>query len=144
MQREGKSMSENQKELPSLETDAYRAIIAARNFAADWWQSEPEIEPSQQSRVYEALGRLDEGTLFSFNDDETWPLIEEALVSALNTCKSGYGDYAARKDTRYDQLFTSEQEHLRRLMESWKSLRNARQRLLDRQAAQEIARKMGG
>lgn len=144
MQREGKAMSQKQRELPSLETDAYRAILAAREFAADWRQSEPEIEPSQQSPVYEALDRLDEGTLFSFNDDDTWPLIELVLVNALNACQSGYGDYAVREDTRYDQLFISEHEHLRRLMESWKSFRNARQRLLDRQAAQEIARKMGG
>ncbi|MFY2826591.1 hypothetical protein [Ruegeria sp. MALMAid1280] len=136
-------MTKDLPELPPFEIVVYRAILAARSFYAEWQRHGPEVDPEMQRSVSIALEHLDEGTLFSFNDDDTWLSIEQVLINALNACQDGYGDYAVREDTRYDHIFLAEQERFRRLMESWKGFRDARQRVLDRRRASKVAAEMG-
>ncbi len=76
--------------------------------------------------------------------EEMWLSVEHALVSALNALQDGYGDYAACEDTRFDQLYLTDQERLRRLMEGWKCFREARQLVLDRCEAQRLASSLSG
>jgi len=47
--------------------------------------------------------------------------------------------YAHREDTRYDEVLLTEIEGGRRLMESWKAFKAARQVLIDRKRAARIA-----
>lgn len=131
-------------DLPSLQMLALRAIRAGKDFAREWRLKAPDVGEEEGSQITETLKRLDERDFLSFQDETVWPVIERLLVEALNDCQEGYGDYALRKDTRYDHLFLPDQERLRRLMESWKVFRNARELLLDRRSAGVIAGKLGG
>lgn len=136
-------MDNQPTDLPSLQMLALRAIRAGRHFADDWRANGPDVGETKGAQIAETLTRLDHREFLAIQDETVWPVIENLLVDALNDCREGYGDYALREDTRYDQLVRADQERLRRLMESWKAFRDARQLLLDRRWAAAIAGKLG-
>ncbi len=137
-------MDKPSSDLPSLQVLALRAIRAGKDFAKEWRLKGPDVGETEGAQIAETLKRLDNREILSIQDETVWPVIEQALVVALNDCQDGYGDYALRADTRYDRLFLPDQERLRRLMESWKAFRDARELLLDRRWAAVIAGKLGG
>lgn len=132
-------MTKSSPDLPSLEGVALRAIQAAREFADDWHNHGPDVDEEEGFQIIKALSRLNEGALFSTEDETTWLTIEQSLILALNDWQDGYGDYAARENTCHDQLVRADQERLRRLMEGWKYFRNMRQLLIDRRQAVRVA-----
>lgn len=132
-------MTNPTSDLPSLEYIALRAVQAAREFVDEWQIHGPAVDQGEGPQIIETFNRLDEGNLFAPEDESTWLTVEQSLIMALNDWQDGYGDYAAREDTCYDQLVRVDQERLRRLMESWKFFRNTRQLLIDRRQAARIA-----
>lgn len=138
------NMEISPSDLPSLQMLAFRAIRAGRQFAKEWRANAPDVGETEGAQIAETLTRLDDREILAIQDETVWPVFENLLVEALNDCQEGYGDYALREDTRYDQLVRADQERLRRLMESWKAFRDARQLLLDRRWAAAIAGKLGG
>lgn len=137
-------MVNSASDLPSLQMLALRAIRAGKNFADEWRLNAPDVRETECAQIAETLNRLDHREILSIEDETVWSVIENLLVEALNDYHEGYGDYALREDTRYDLVFRPDQERLRRLMESWKAFRDARQLLLDRRWAAAIAGKLGG
>jgi len=127
-----------QQELSDLQAHVLHAIHMARNFAELFREEVVGIDGLSSLKLDETLKRLDEADLFATQDESVWPRLERGLVTALNDIREGYGTYALREDTRYDQMFLPQLERGRRLMQSWKSFMSARQALIDRRRANQI------
>lgn len=132
-------MSHQHDTLPDLEFLALRAIRTGRALAKNWRTTLPKVEGMTHAKVGETLSRLDEGELFTLHDEHIWPKLEKALVENLNEHRDGYGSYALESDTSHDDLWDEELNQKRSLMERWKAFISARQMLIDRRRATQIA-----
>ncbi|UWQ57625.1 hypothetical protein K3722_14030 [Leisingera caerulea] len=131
-------------DLPDLEGLALQAIRTGRVLANDWRKILPVVDGMTHAKVSETLNRLDEGDVFSIHDEHVWAKLEKALVKDLNAHRAGYGTYALESDTSFDDLWDQELEQKRWLMELWKSFISARQALIDRRRAAQLASHFSG
>ncbi|SPJ29408.1 hypothetical protein [Falsiruegeria mediterranea] len=132
-------MTRDQEALPDLEFLALQAIQSGRALAKNWREILPKVDGMTHAKIGETLIRLDEGEVFSIHDEHIWPKMKKALVKDLNEHRDGYGSYALETDTSYDDLWDRELEKKRWLMECWKAFMSARQMLIDRRRAAQIA-----
>lgn len=121
-----------------LELSALRAVRAARWFVEDWWETAAEAEELCLGQVVPTLERLASGDLFNDEDEEIFEELEQAIIDYLNDLRDGYGTYAIKSDTHYDELFCPVLGQGRVLIERWKAFRHARQHLVDLKRARVI------
>lgn len=126
-----------------LERAALRAVKTARWFVRQWRETNIEMNGLRLRQVAPTLDRLEEGSLFDMQDETILELIEKAIVRHLNGLLDGYGSRALHRNTSGDELRDRELEQGRDLIEDWKSLKHARQHVIDLRRARIIAEKFG-
>ncbi len=118
-----------------LEDAILVAVRRGRWLAEDWADHGPVPVSADRARIQETLARIEAGEVLAARDDYAVQCMGKALCAALNALKPGYGDLALRIDTSDHLIFDMPREHLRQLMERWKSFRDARQEVRDLAAA---------